>query len=51
MKKLGEPVQQVKMATTMESKMLKLKLTSKSGEIIEKELINTTKIKVHLVSL
>jgi len=45
-KKLGEPVQQVKMATTMESKMLKLKLTSKSGEIIEKELIKTTKIKL-----
>ena len=62
MKKLGEPVQQgmfqqkrgnrrgliliVKMATTMESKMLKIKLKSKSGECIEKELIKTTKIKV-----
>jgi len=45
-KKLGEPVQQVKIATTMESKMLKLKLRSKSGEIIEKELIKTTKIKL-----
>lgn len=50
MKKLGEPVQQVKMATTMESKMLKLKLTSRSGEIIEKELIKTTKIKVQILS-
>jgi len=45
-KKLGEPVQQVKIATTMESKMLKLKLRCKSGEIIEKELIKTTKIKL-----
>ncbi|CAG5095359.1 Oidioi.mRNA.OKI2018_I69.XSR.g14152.t1.cds [Oikopleura dioica] len=45
-KKLGEPVQQVKMATTMESKMLKINLKSKSGECIEKELIKTTKIKL-----
>ena len=39
------------MATTMESKMLKINLKSKSGECIEKELIKTTKIKVTIVPM